>query len=202
MKLKDITQETQLLALDLLDFFAVEGKMPVHTQIAAKDFLTTLISLLKTRDAPEVQVKILYLIRKWGLRFENQKDILPNFFEVYNTLKSSGVVFPEQYEANYSVYVQGSSDTSNKHDYSNPYSDFNNQQKSNSNDFSPNVDNVSNDVGNYSSSVKLDLNPDNYDKKYKKFVGELSVLLDNINLANVNTYLTVGNDGQHRRPCR
>jgi hypothetical protein len=33
--------------------------------------------------------------------------------------------------------------------------------------------------------VFLDLNPDNYEKRYKKFVSELSILLDNMKLANV-----------------
>lgn len=69
--------------------------MPLHTQIASKDFLTFQISLLRTRDTPDVQVKILYLIKKWGVRFEGQKDILPNFYETYNSLKNSGVVFPD-----------------------------------------------------------------------------------------------------------
>ena len=71
-----------------------ECKTPLHTQVASKDFIANLISLLKLKDAPEVQVKILYLIRKWGLKFEGQKDILPNFYETYNTLKNNGVVFP------------------------------------------------------------------------------------------------------------
>ena len=31
----------------------------------------------------------------------------------------------------------------------------------------------------------FDLNPDNYDEKYFKFVSELSILLDNMKLANV-----------------
>jgi len=33
--------------------------------------------------------------------------------------------------------------------------------------------------------VFLDLNPDNYEKRYRKFVSELSILLDNMKLANV-----------------
>lgn len=37
--------------------------------------------------------------------------------------------------------------------------------------------------------VFLDLNPDNYEQRYKKFVAELSILLDNMKLANVNCFL-------------
>jgi hypothetical protein len=187
-----LNQDTQLLALDLLDYLVTEGKMPVHTQVAAKDFLTILISLLKTRDTPEVQVKILYLIKKWGTRFEKQKDILPNFYEVYNTLKSNSVVFPESYESSYSKYLQSSNtdnyDNTNDFRNNNDFS-YNNRQGSqvqnnnSNNNFSE--EQFQDQAFAYSANVNLDLNPDNYDKKYKKFVSELTVLLDNINLANV-----------------
>lgn len=167
--------------------------MPVHTQVAAKDFLTILISLLKTRDTPEVQVKILYLIKKWGNRFEKQKDILPNFSEVYNTLKANSVIFPESYESTYYRYTQES--YNNRDDNSNDFrnnNDFNYNSRQgnefqNNNNF--NDDQFQDQAFAYSTNVNLDLNPDNYDKKYKKFVTELTVLLDNINLANVFIYI-------------
>lgn len=79
--------------------------MPLHTAVSSKDFLNTLLNLIKTRDSPEVLLsikktthKILYLIKKWGLRFESQKDIIPNFFESYMNLKNSGVTFPNGME--------------------------------------------------------------------------------------------------------
>lgn len=97
-KVKDVDAETELMSLDIIDYAVHEGKVPIHTVISSKDFLSNLISVLRLRDAPDVQVKILYLIKKWGVRFENQKDILPNFFETYKTLKSNNVIFPENYE--------------------------------------------------------------------------------------------------------
>ena len=48
-----------------------EGKIPVWTQVAAKDFLTNLLGILRTRDGAEVQCKILFLFKKWGIRFES-----------------------------------------------------------------------------------------------------------------------------------
>lgn len=36
-----------------------------------------------------------------------------------------------------------------------------------------------------SASTSLDLNPSSYPKKYNKFVGELAVLMENIQLGNV-----------------
>ena len=169
--------------------------MPVHTQVAAKDFLTILISLLKTRDTPEVQVKILYLIKKWGQRFEKQKDILPNFYEVFQTLKSNNVVFPENFESTYDKYVQ-SNNNNYSNDFNNNYNNNYNNNDSNYNNNNKNYNKSSKDNNNYeeqyqqdqvfsySNGVSLDLNQDNYDKKYKKFVGELTILLDNITLAN------------------
>jgi len=98
VKVKDLDSDVELLALDIIDFAVQEGKVPIHTVISTKDFLSNLISVLRLRDAPEVQVKILYLIQKWGQRFESSKDILPNFVETYKTLKNNNVIFPENYE--------------------------------------------------------------------------------------------------------
>ena len=61
-KLRDINQETQLLALDFLDYSMDDGKMPLWTQVSSKDFLSSLVNLLKTRDAPEVNERILWNI--------------------------------------------------------------------------------------------------------------------------------------------
>jgi hypothetical protein len=157
----------------------VEGKFPVWTQISQKYFLANLIGLLKTRDSVEVQIKILYLIKKWGTRFDNQKEILPNFTEIYNSLKSSGVAFPDNYQADYYKYTgeEKPDESENLSPKKNPYA----------NDFAGNavMDNIYNESsGHEASNLNIDLNPENYEKKYKKFVSELSVLIDNINLAN------------------
>ena len=73
-KLRDINQETQLLAIDFLDYSVDDGKMPLWTQVSSKDFLSSLVNLLKTRDAPEVNTKILYLIEKWGKKPSHSND--------------------------------------------------------------------------------------------------------------------------------
>ncbi len=75
----------------------IESKLSFHTQVANKDFLAALTNLLRVKniDFKEVYNKTLYLIKKWGSRFENQKDILPNFYEVYMHLKNNKVQFPE-----------------------------------------------------------------------------------------------------------
>ena len=40
--------------IDLLDYAMAEGKMPLHTQVATKDFISVLIGLIKSKDNPEV----------------------------------------------------------------------------------------------------------------------------------------------------
>lgn len=95
-KIKLVGADQQITLIDLLDYIMVEGRTPLHTQVATKDFISVLIGLIKSKDNPEIQVKILYLIKKWGVRFENQKDILPNFFETYSALKKSNVIFPDK----------------------------------------------------------------------------------------------------------
>jgi hypothetical protein len=93
-----LENKSKLIAIDLIDYMVDEGKIPLHSQVASKEFLTFLIGLLKIKDFPEMQIKILYLIKKWGQRFESQKDIVPNFYETYNSLRNSNVVFPEKME--------------------------------------------------------------------------------------------------------
>lgn len=84
--------------MDLLDFLMTEGNLPLHNQVNSKDFITLLLTMLKNKDSPEVQFKILSLIKKWGVRFESKRDVLPNFYETYNTLRNNKVVFPEKIE--------------------------------------------------------------------------------------------------------
>ena len=185
--------------------------MPLHTQISSKDFITFLLTLLKTKDSPDVQFKILILIKKWGIRFESKRDVLPNFYETFNSLKNNKVVFPETVESTYYQYLNrvDSSGASNNINEPSSFPDFSNfsiskekEVKQNNNKISnPNSEmnfpssksiiqhdkkqeeekNLMNNYGN----VRLDLNPENYPKKYRKFVGELETLLNYITLSNV-----------------
>jgi hypothetical protein len=173
-KLLELDTEVQELAIYLMTVC----KIPMWTQVASKAFLTTLINIVKTRDAPEVQAKILYLIKKWGIKFESQKEILPNFFEIFQGLKKSGVVFPDNVESDFKKYLG--------EDYSPVV-----ENKKNTNN-SQNFNNISNDISynnedsnsNKGGSLRLELNPEKYDKKYSKILPKLKVLVENINLAN------------------
>jgi hypothetical protein len=169
-KLKDLNEDIQLLALDILDYLMVHGKMPVTTQIASNDFLNNLISILKNRNSPNLSNKILFLIKKWANRFDSQKDIIPNFSDKFNFLKKAGIIFPDNYESSYHKYTgEGNYD-----DYK---SDFKTYEEIQPHHFEIPT-----------SSVPVDLEPRNYDKKYQQFVKELVTLIDTIVLANVSLY--------------
>jgi hypothetical protein len=43
----------------------------------------------------EIQKRIAYLIKKWGTKFEERQDTLPNFHQVYQALVKRGVQFPD-----------------------------------------------------------------------------------------------------------
>ncbi len=158
----DLNQEVQLLALDVLDYLMDQGKIPVWTQIAAKNFLVQLINIVKTRDAPEVQAMILYLIKKWGLKFESYKEILPNFSEFYKALKNSNVTFPDEIQGGYHKYI--GEELPEQNNYVDDFKDSNQELSAETNSY--------------------DLNANNYDKKYHKLIGKLSVWVENIILAN------------------
>jgi hypothetical protein len=81
--------------LDLIDFLVDQGNILIHTNISSKDFMSFLVNILKEKKIPEVQVKVLYLIKKWGTKFEYYKEKLPNFNEIYISFMNSGVKFPD-----------------------------------------------------------------------------------------------------------
>jgi len=84
------------LSLGLLDMLMDKCATSFHKQIGTRDFMQVLIVILNNKQMQqEIQKKIVYLIQKWGLRFEKQNNKeCPLFFEVYSALKKSGVQFP------------------------------------------------------------------------------------------------------------
>lgn len=96
-KIDDLDSNIQSLALDILDYCVDYSKLSFHTQIGSKDFLSRLINVIKTRNNPEVRMKILYLFKKWAFKFEDNKDIIPNFNVFYSNLIKNGFAFPVEY---------------------------------------------------------------------------------------------------------
>jgi hypothetical protein len=94
-KFKDVNYGNHLLIIDLIDYLVDFNKLPFHNLVGTKDFMASLLSLLKMKDKPALQSKVLYLIKKWANKFENQKSTLTIFSDTFSTLINSGVVFPE-----------------------------------------------------------------------------------------------------------
>jgi len=69
-----------------------KANISFHREVGTKEFMHVLIAMLNNKSLPkEIQQKIVYLIQKWGIRFEKQRDLLPLFSDVYGALKRSGV---------------------------------------------------------------------------------------------------------------
>lgn len=128
-----------------------------------------MIRLLKSRDSPKTQVKIIGLIKKWGEKFKNSKDLLPYFSNIYESLLANGVTFPEKYSSEYVKYLNlTNEDSSAKQSVRN--------SQSQSLYINDNENNKS------LTPTKLILSNDN--KKYHKFINEMNIVIDNIQLAN------------------
>lgn len=87
----------QLLTIELLDLAVDSCSLPLHNQVASKDFTSTISQLTRNRETPQLtREKLAGLVQKWAFKFEHSQDILPGFSELYQILKASGVSFPAE----------------------------------------------------------------------------------------------------------
>jgi hypothetical protein len=85
----------QLLTIELLDLAVDNCSLPLHTQVASKEFTTAASQLVRNRETNLLaKEKLLGLIQKWAFKFEHSQDVLPGFSELYDSLKTAGVQFP------------------------------------------------------------------------------------------------------------
>ena len=92
-----IKKEKVDLTLDIIDFLINYGSIEVIDQISQKDFLNSVLFLLKNKSkaSVEIQKKIIFLTQKWYKKFENeQKENTIGFINIYNSLKKGGIIFP------------------------------------------------------------------------------------------------------------
>ena len=173
-KIRDLNKNTQLLALDFLDYSIDDGKIPLWTQVGSKEFLSSLVNIYKTRNDEEVQNKILYLIQKWANKFKKYNTIIPNFNTTYDNLKENEVEFPDNMESTYEKYLQGGSSGNNNSNSSNNNinNKFNNKE-------------INSENKNYVKKINLDLRPSSYERKYKRLVNKLDDWTQQIQDANV-----------------
>jgi len=104
-------------------------------------------------------------LKKWGKAFENNTS-LTKYRETYEALLQNGIVFPADFENNkYEKYLLNQKITSPIKVRKEENFDFQNLMRT--------------------TTFNHDLDPDKYDKKYKKFCQELEGLLSKLLRFNV-----------------
>ena len=186
----NLNTNQQILALDVLDYLIDKCNSNFYLAVGQKQFIGFIISILKSKDAPEQQMKVLGLIEKWGERFKNEKETVPNFSEVYNSLKKNGVIFPQNFQSNYHKYLIVKEDLFKSNQQPN-ISNNNISQNQNSVLSQFNIKAPKKTTNNkkavyitYFDGVDIDLSQTKFPKKFSKFVPELKILLENIKLSN------------------
>lgn len=78
----------QILTLELLEYLVANTSLPFYTQVASKDFLSSLAQVYRSRDVDsQVKQKLKDMLTNWYRRFVDAKDILPGFTDIYTQLK-------------------------------------------------------------------------------------------------------------------
>ena len=87
------------ITLDILDFLVHYGTPSIIELIAKKEFLKSILELLKVKNSTKsnvnIQKKIIFLTKKWAKKYENSENMKFSYFtQNYNSLKKGGIVFP------------------------------------------------------------------------------------------------------------
>ena len=175
--------EHQIL-LDIVDYLVDKSQLYFQSLIQGKQFLTSLLNLLKnSKGTKDLQIKILELIKKWGVMFESKKDIMPNYYETYKVLKEKGCEFPnnEKLVNNYKQYI-GDEDTNVSTSKKSSIVSSGNLIKSDEKDLIQQHKEAK-EKNNY-GDINLNLNPNIYPKHLRLFVTELPNLLEYVLLDN------------------
>ena len=167
-KINSYDKQTSLLALNLLDFCVDNGKMPLWEALNSKEFLSSLVNSLKTREEQEIQRKILFLIQKWGKKFIDYSPDLSNFRSVYIKLKNNNITFPNDMASEYHKYVKLNNRTS-----INNNNNYNKNENNNKIINNYNQEKVETNPEDYLKDINVDLNTSSYEKKYKRLVNKL-----------------------------
>ena len=138
------------------------------------------MDILKTQNDAEIQTKLLQLIQNWGNSFQNKKDVVPNFFKIYNKFQVNGVVFPPKEQPNYYNYI--SKKSLNPPNYK--LEKFEDDKEENGN-INEEGEREENNEFEYLESIKDKLKISNFESKYRRLVAFLVNMHNNIKTANI-----------------
>ena len=147
-----------MILLDIIDFLVDKGNNNHWFQISDKNFYKSILNLLRAQNDEQIKLKILTLIKKWGILFQSKRNKIPNFSNIYESLQKNGVVFPDNYIVSYQKYIGNilDNESSIKEEF----------------------------IFDYLESLKEVLMPEKYEKKYSKLLSYLKLLVENIAFAN------------------
>ena len=147
-----------MILLDIIDFLVDKGNNNHWVQISDKNFYKSILNLLRAQNDEQIKLKILSLIKKWGILFQSKRNKIPNFSDIYESLQKNGVVFPDNYIVSYQKYIGNilDNESSIKEEF----------------------------IFDYLESLKEVLMPEKYEKKYSKLLSYLKLLVENIAFAN------------------
>ena len=176
----------KLIFLDIVDFLIDNGNINHWTQISSPDFFKVLLSLVKSGNEETIKLKILGLIKKWGLLFENKKNKIPNFSQIYKNLYQNGIVFPDNFISSYQKYLSDTPlyDNNNYDNNNNIDNNDNNNNYNNINNNNNNNNNKEEYVFDYVESMKEILDPSKFDTKYINLIKYLIFMIENISFGN------------------
>jgi hypothetical protein len=161
-----------LLAVNLVDFAVDYGKILLWEQIDSKDFLRCIINIIQTNPDQELKSVCLYLINKLADKFEKVPS-LKNCVNIHKNLKASNIRFPNSLKRSYKEILQSKNII--KKNYQN--NNFNTQYKITRKSRIPtNPENYIN---------FLNLNPNNFEKKYERLVNKLNEIAQLIQQINI-----------------
>ena len=106
-KLQDRNAKVQLLALELVDYATNACDIPFHTQLASRNFLKVVQTLLlRTGDRKLVEPvykKLAWLCLFWHTMYAppQKREIISTFADNYNFLRSKKVKFEKYSDSKY-----------------------------------------------------------------------------------------------------
>ena len=135
-----------LLSLNILDFAVDYGVPFLWVQVDNNDFLSCITNILKTKADQDLQNTVLYLIKKWVIKFDNNSAI-QNCKNIYNSLKYNKVSFPNNIKNPYLKYLS-------QNNYMNNYNFINNNNLNKVNNMNNNFNNMNYNYNNMNNSFK------------------------------------------------